>query len=71
MMEDEDYDVVVDVLSKHKDALWRMTQANMRSELGMGMMDDIRLSQIDDITQCINLWKAHKNGNTKTNQSKA
>ena len=60
-MNEEDYDVVVDVLQKHRDKLWEMTQQNMRSEfLGIGIMDQIRLDQIDQIDEAIKVWKEHK-----------
>ena len=58
---EKDYDVVVDVLQKHRDKLWEMTQQNMRSEfLGIGIMDEIRLDQIDQIDEAIKVWKEHK-----------
>ena len=60
-MNEEDYDVVVDVLQKHRDKLWEMTQQNMRSEyLGINIMDEIRLDQIDQIDEAIRVWKEHK-----------
>jgi len=56
-MNEEDYDVVVDVLSKHRDKLWEMTRRNMQSEfIGMNIMDDIRLAQIEQIDEAIKLW---------------
>jgi hypothetical protein len=58
---EEEYDVVVDVLTKHKDKLWEMTRRNMQSEfIGMNIMDDIRLNQIDEIDEAIKLWKNRK-----------
>lgn len=57
----DEYDVVVDVLQKHRDKLWEMTQQNMKSEyLGLSIMDDIRLEQIDQIDEAIKMWKEHK-----------
>lgn len=57
----EDYDVVVDVLTKHAQELWKMTERNMRSEyIGMNIMDDIRLKQIAEIDKAINIWKKYK-----------
>ena len=57
----DDYDVVIDVLTKHRDKLQQMVDQNLRSEfVGMGIMDDIRLEQIEKIDQCLALWKAHK-----------
>jgi hypothetical protein len=55
--EEKEYDVVVDVLTKHKDKLWEMTRRNMQSEfIGMNIMDDIRLAQIEQIDEAIKLW---------------
>ena len=55
---ENDYDVVVDVLTKHRDKLQQMVDQNLRSEfIGMGIMDDIRLEQIAQINQCLKLWK--------------
>lgn len=54
----DDYDVVLDVLQKHHDILWKMTERNMQSEfLGMNIMDDIRLEQMDQLKLAMNLWK--------------
>ncbi len=58
---EEEYDVVIDVLQKHRDKLWEMTKRNMQSEfIGMNIMDDIRLSQIDELEEAIEVWKQHK-----------
>lgn len=55
---ENDYDVVIDVLTKHRDKLQQMVDQNLRSEfIGMGIMDDIRLEQIAQIDQCLKLWK--------------
>ena len=57
----EDYDVVIDTLQKQYDILWKMTERNMNSEfMGMGIMDDIRLDQMDQLKQAINMWKGRK-----------
>ena len=57
MSDEKDYDVVIDVLTKHKDKLWEMTRRNMQSEfIGMNIMDDIRLAQIEQIDEAIKLW---------------
>lgn len=54
----DDYDVVIDTLQKQYDILWKMTERNMNSEfIGMGIMDDIRLEQMDQLKQAINMWK--------------
>ena len=61
MNEDEDYDVVIDVLQKHRAVLWKMTNLNMSCEYGgMGIMDQIRLEQIDQLDKAIIMWKARK-----------
>jgi hypothetical protein len=52
---EEDYDVVIDVLQKHKDILWKMTKSNMDNDM-MNIMDDIRLRQIDDLERAKELW---------------
>ena len=55
-MVEEEYDVSIDVLTKHRDKLWKMTQSNMNSEFGgMGIMDDIRLSQIEELDESIGI----------------
>lgn len=52
------YDVVIDTLQKKRDSLWEMVHQNMNSEFsGMGIMDDIRLSQIAQLQRAIDLWK--------------
>jgi hypothetical protein len=59
--EDYDYDVVVDTLQKKYDVLWKMTQSNMNSEFTMmNIMDDIRLNQMDELEQAIDMWKSRK-----------
>jgi hypothetical protein len=58
LMTEEEYDVVVDVLQKHYDKLWEMNRRNMTSEFtGMGIMDDIRFEQMDQLQQAIKMWK--------------
>ena len=59
MNEEVEYDVVIDVLQKHKDILWKMTKSNMDNDM-MNIMDDIRLKQIDELKQAITLWKERK-----------
>lgn len=57
-MSDEDYDVVIDVLTKHRFKLQAMTDANLNSEfIGWNIMDDIREKQIHEINQCIEMWR--------------
>lgn len=52
----KEYDVVLDVLQKYYDALWKMTQRNTE----WGIMDQIRLEQMDQLQQAIILWQQHK-----------
>ena len=53
-MNDDDYDVVIDALQKYRDTLWKMTERNMNSEyIGMNIMDDIRLRQIEELDEAI------------------
>ena len=59
-MNEEDYDVVVDVLQKHREKLWIMTQQNMNAE-SFNIMDQIRLEQIDQLDKAIIMWR-EKNG---------
>ena len=57
----DDYDVVIDTLQKQYDILWKMTERNMNSEfMGMGIMDDIRLEQMDQLKLAIEMWKDRK-----------
>jgi hypothetical protein len=58
MIDEEDYDVVVDTLQKQRAILWNMTNLNLNSEFGgMGIMDQIRLKQIDELDKAIIMWK--------------
>ena len=56
MNDGEEYDVVVDVLQKHRAVLWKMTQQNMNSD-SFNIMDQIRLEQIDQLDKAIIMWK--------------
>ena len=58
-MEENDYDVVLDVLQKHRDVLWKMTQSNMNVDM-FNIMDQIRLEQIDQLDKAMKLWKESK-----------
>lgn len=58
-MIDDEYDVVVDTLQKKIDALWKMTQANMNTDM-MNIMDDIRLEQIDQLKNAIVVWRVNR-----------
>ena len=54
----EDYDVVINTLQKQYDILWKMTERNMNSEfMGMGIMDDIRLEQMTQLKEAIEMLK--------------
>jgi hypothetical protein len=53
----DDYDVVIDVLEKHKDKLWKMTKSNMDNDM-MNIMDDIRLEQISQLEKAIAMWQS-------------
>ena len=54
----EDYDVVINTLQKQYDILWKMTERNMNSEfMSMGIMDDIRLEQMAQLKEAIEMWK--------------
>jgi hypothetical protein len=58
MTDEDDYDVVVDTLQKHRAILWKMTNLNLNSEFGgMGIMDQIRLEQIDELDKAIIMWQ--------------
>jgi len=50
---DEEYDVVIDVLQKHYDKLWNLSKNNDQ----WGIMDHIRLEQMDQLKEAIKLWK--------------
>jgi len=57
----EEYDVVLDTLQKQRNILWKMTERNMTSEfLGMGIMDDIRLEQIEQLDKAMKMWREQK-----------
>jgi len=59
MTDEEDYDVVVDVLQKHRAVLWKMTEQNMNNDM-FNIMDQIRLEHIDEIDEAIIMWKNRK-----------
>jgi hypothetical protein len=56
MMEEKEFDVVIDTLQARIDALWKMTQSNMSMGL-MNTMDDIRLEQISQLKDAIHMWE--------------
>ena len=51
----KEYDVVVDVLQKHREKLWMMTNLNMNAD-SFNIMDQIRLEQIDQLDKAIIMW---------------
>jgi hypothetical protein len=52
MIEEKEFDVVADALYQRMDALLKLTNQNI--EMGMfGIMDQIRLEQIDQLVQAI------------------
>jgi len=57
--EPEEYDVVVDTLQERIDHMMKMTESNMRTN-SLNIMDQIRLSQIDQLEEAIELWKNRK-----------
>jgi hypothetical protein len=60
------YDVVLDTLQQKRDKLWEMTKRNMNSDyIGMNIMDDIRLRQIEQLDEAINLWKTKDHDHTR------
>ena len=54
-MSEEDYDVVIDVLHKHYDKLWEMSNHNDQ----WGIMDHIRLEQMQKLKEAMKVWKKH------------
>ena len=60
MNEEQDYDVVLSTLREKRNRLWKMTESNMNSDMGMGIMDDIRLEQIDQLDKAMKLWQSRE-----------
>ena len=59
----KEYDVVLDALLIKHDALMSMTMKNMNSEfMTMGIMDDIRLDQCDQLKKAMRMWQASEYG---------
>ena len=60
MMEEQEFDVVLDALYQRKDSLLKMVHANM--DIGMfNIMDQIRLEQISQLEEAIKLWQKNTN----------
>ena len=58
---DKEYDVVLDALQTKHDVLMAITMRNMSSEfMGMGIMDDIRLDQCEQLKKAIHMWEARE-----------
>lgn len=62
-MENDEYDVVTDVLQKHHDILWKMTQQNINADM-FNIMDQIRFEQMDQLKRAIKMWKDHNDHST-------
>ena len=60
MTEEHEYDVVLDVLQKHYDVLKDMNERSLRMGLDVGIMDQIRFDQMDEIKEAIRWWKERK-----------
>ena len=60
MNEEQDYDIVLSTLREKRNRLWKMTESNMNSDMGMGIMDDIRLEQIDQLDKAMKLWQSRE-----------
>lgn len=58
MIAADDYCVVTDVLTKHRDQLMKMTQQNTQSDM-FNIMDQIRLEQVAEIDKCLKMWRQH------------
>jgi hypothetical protein len=56
MTEEKDFDPVIDALQGKIDALWKLTESNMRMNM-FNIMDDIRLQHIDQLKQAIHMWE--------------
>jgi hypothetical protein len=56
MMEEKEFDVVVDTLQARIESLWALVQSNMHMGL-MNMMDDIRLEQIAQLRKAVRMWE--------------
>jgi hypothetical protein len=56
MTQEQKYDVVLDVLQKHRDKLWDMTKGNSE----WGIMDQIRLRQMEELQDAMDIWVKYK-----------
>ena len=58
--DDHEYNVVLDVLQKHYDVLKDMNERSLRMGLDVGIMDQIRFDQMDEIKEAMRWWKERK-----------
>jgi len=56
----DEFDIVINTLQKQHDVLWNMTQAQIASGYGMGIMDDIRFKQMEQLQQAIDMWRGRE-----------
>lgn len=57
---EEEYDVVIETLQDRIDKLWKLTE----SKDEWGIMDHIRLEQIDQLKKAQRMWKENKHDDT-------
>jgi len=57
IVDEDEYDVVVDTLQKQRDKLWKMTESNMNTG-AFNIMDTIRLAHIETLDNAIAFWKS-------------
>lgn len=50
------FDPVIDALQGRIDALWKITEGNMRMGM-MNIMDDIRLEHIEKLKEALKMWE--------------
>lgn len=50
------FDPVIDALQERIDALWKITEGNMRMGM-MNIMDDIRLEHIEKLKEAMKMWE--------------
>jgi len=55
-MSEEKFDVVIKALQDHHDDLWRMSERKEE----WGIMDHIRLEQMDQLKKAMLCWKQHR-----------
>jgi len=55
-MNEEKYDVVLDVLQKHHNKLWDMS----KNKDEWGIMDQIRMRQMQELKEAMEIWKKYR-----------